>query len=152
MSPRVYLIVPALAAFVIDVALTLWGQPREYWNGDYGVAQEMAPVGFALLAHHPLAFVLAAAGYAILFSLAIRFLPGWLALWLSLGYLVAHSSGANSWLLYVDVRLEALNNGVAAGLAALCYSAYFRRIWSDRLRLKADERSAKAPLPDAAER
>ena len=60
MSPRVYLIVPALAAFVIDVALTLWGQPREYWNGDYGVAQEMAPVGFALLAHHPLAFVLAA--------------------------------------------------------------------------------------------
>ncbi|HEV7280115.1 MAG TPA: hypothetical protein VGN57_07885 [Pirellulaceae bacterium] len=152
MSPRVFLILPAVVPFALDIALTLWGQPAEYWAGSYSHAAEMAPVGRALLQYHPLAFVAAAIGYAGLFSLAIRFLPGWIALWLSLGYLLAHTSGANSWLIYQDVRLEALHNVGMSGFAALCFSLYFRRSRIPKVAGKADEAGGIQPRPDVAER
>ena len=152
MSPRVFLILPAVVPFALDVALTLWGQSAAYWAGAYDQAAEMAPVGRALLQTHPLAFAAAAVGYAGLFSLAIRFLPGWMALWISLGYLIAHTSGANSWLIHQDVRLEALHNAAMSGFAALCYSLCFRRRQRPSTSRGPGEANAGAARPDAAQR
>lgn len=152
MSPRVFLILPAAVPFAFDVALTLGGQPAAYWAGDYDQASEMAPVGLALLRYHPLAFAAAAIGYAALFSLAIRFLPAWMALWISLGYLIAHTSGANSWLIYQDVRLEAVHNIAASGFAALCYSLYFRRSRDPQRPSNPSDAAAAEPRPDSSER
>jgi len=41
----------------LDYGLTLAGQPKEYWAGDYGRAHEMDPILHTLLVYHPLAFV-----------------------------------------------------------------------------------------------
>jgi hypothetical protein len=42
---------------MVDCCVTLVGQAKEYWAGNYAQAQEADPICRYLLAHHPLAFV-----------------------------------------------------------------------------------------------
>jgi hypothetical protein len=124
---RIYLVLPAVVPFAIDAALTLIRQPADYWQGNFWLANESAVVGLYLLQWHPLAFAAASLVYATGFAAAIRYLPEPIARWLSFGFLIAHSSGINSWLQYHYI-LEPIHNCLAALFAAWCYSAYFRRI------------------------
>jgi hypothetical protein len=122
---RRYLVAACVVPFAVDVTCTLWGQSADYWQGNRAIVNESTWVGFRLLQAHPLIFAAASMLYAIGFSLLIRFLPRPLALWLSFGFFVAHTSGVNSWLGYHAIG-EPLHNALAAGWGAYCYSHYFR--------------------------
>jgi hypothetical protein len=122
-------VLPALVPFSIDIAATLIGQSKEYWQGDYSQVLEQTPIGLRLLQLHPLAFLAAAVVYAVTIATAIRWLPVTIAVWISLGYLIAHTSGVNSWIAWHPHHaiLEPLHNMGASGFAAWCYLRYFRR-------------------------
>lgn len=137
-DPRWILAVPAVAAFGVDVTLTLLGQSPQYWNGEYFAANEGAPVGLFLLRMHPTAFLFGAWAYAAGVSTLIRYLPHALALWLSLGFLIAHTSGVNSWL-YSKPYWEPVHNTIGAALAAYCYAIYFRFFHQQRVEGVASE-------------
>ncbi len=124
---RWLLILPPLFEFVADIVFTLQGQPASYWEGHTSNALEANPVGLYLLGWHPGAFLTCAIAYALFFSAAIAWLPEFWAFWISLGLLIAHASGTNSWLLMQGSWWEGLHNTLAAAVAAICYRAYFIR-------------------------
>lgn len=116
---------PPLIEFVADIVVTLQGQPAVYWEGETSSALEANPVGLYLLGWHPGAFIACAVVYALVFSIAIAWLPEFWAFWISLGLLIAHTSGTNSWLLTQCAWCEGAHNAFAAVVAATCYRAYF---------------------------
>jgi hypothetical protein len=54
---RFWLNVPLVALFTIDIALTLRGQPDEYWAGDYQAVIEKNPIAYSVLVRGPEVFV-----------------------------------------------------------------------------------------------
>jgi hypothetical protein len=82
--------------------MTLRSQPEEYWAGFYQTAQEGSPHGYWLFSQHPLAYVAAAVGYMVAFSLVILALPRRLAETASIALVLGHSWGTATWL-YRDV-------------------------------------------------
>ncbi len=95
---RLWLALPAALTATVDVALTLDGQGPAYWAGDYALAHELNPIGYALLRGHPLFFAAAGAGWVALLAFAISRLPGSAAA--SAAFLAAflHAIGGASWL------------------------------------------------------
>jgi hypothetical protein len=91
---------------------------------------ERAPVGMYLLQFHPLTFVVAAVAYALAIMVAIRWLPLAIAFWISLGYLIAHTTGVNSWIAWHPQHaiLEPLHNVCVSAIAAWSYLRYFRPV------------------------
>jgi hypothetical protein len=83
---------------LLDGALTLHGQPAEYWRGDWGLAVEANPPFRWLLRQHPLAFVAGGAAWVAAFLALLRCAPANLARVLAFVVLVAHALGAASWL------------------------------------------------------
>ena len=39
--------------FLVDISLTLWGQPADYWAGNYAVAKEGSPEVRRVMQIHP---------------------------------------------------------------------------------------------------
>jgi hypothetical protein len=60
---RWWLVAPVVGIYVADVALTLSGQPAEYWAGDFATVNEINPVGHALLRLGPWPFLGATAAW-----------------------------------------------------------------------------------------
>ncbi|SRR6266516_2532137 len=81
----------------LDNGLTLSGQPKEYWAGNYAKAIEGNRWHYQLLAHHPLALVAEEAASMLVFVGMILLMPQTLALTISiaatLGYMSAHQLG-----------------------------------------------------------
>src|SRR6266705_1942933 len=76
---RLWLCVAPVAFCLLDVGLTLRGQPAEYWQGDYGTAFEGNPFFRWFLQQHPFAGLGIAVAWISVFSLAILWLPTKLA-------------------------------------------------------------------------
>jgi hypothetical protein len=110
--------VPPLIFYLADVSLTLAGQPSTYWRGNYAAVQEINPLAHFLLAYHPLAFLLPAAAWAVVFCTLILRARETLATALSFLITLAHSVGAATWL----PRLG--NVGYAFALALLLGAAH----------------------------
>ena len=55
---RLWLCLPVMVTCVLDVAVTLAGQPAEYWISSYIVVNEANPVSYWLLTMNPGAFAL----------------------------------------------------------------------------------------------
>jgi len=108
---RIWLIVPFWLWFIADIALTLTGQPHEYWAGDYALAIEFNPLAFLILAHGPRFFAGMAAGWAILLGLLTLCCKHWLVNWLVVAAAVVHAIGGCSWL----IRFGELGWVLAAG-------------------------------------
>jgi hypothetical protein len=83
---------------VLDNALTLYGQPPEYWQGDYQRANEGNPVERWFFHLHPGVFVAGTFLWVLLFVALIVALPWRAAKVLSLGVALGHVVGANAWL------------------------------------------------------
>lgn len=124
MSRRLWLLLPALCLYSVDIALTLAGQPVAYWNGDYTQASEHNPIAYPLLTLHPALFAGAAVAWAVIFGTIVLLwrsrLSDWLAILLTLGHAVGGSTwlarhGAGGWVLAVAYL------GVAAWLAGICW-------------------------------
>ncbi len=90
---------PPLTMFALDVALTLRGQPAEYWAGDYSRAVEANPLAWLILAVHPYLFLGLAIGWAVAFVALVTLWEHRLAKVVAFVLTVGHAVGAASWLL-----------------------------------------------------
>lgn len=96
---RLWLCLGALTPYVLDVALTLAGQPSSYWQGEYDTAVEANPLARWFLRGGPAVF----AGSCVAWGLVVTAM---LCLWRSQLVVVAtflialgHALGAGSWLV-----------------------------------------------------
>lgn len=90
------LAVPPAVMYLLDMALTLWGQPAAYWAG--GEPREANPAAWWLLRAGPLAFVAVALAWLAAFCAVLCL---WRHPWARVAAFlltVAHALGAASWL------------------------------------------------------
>ena len=107
---RAWLCLPPTLACGADVLMTLLGQRREYWGGDYQAVVEFNPAARLLLQVHPLAFGLAAAVSCALVALIVMRVNAGLAVFFSIVVTFCHAVAAASWL----ARLGVAGIGAAA--------------------------------------
>ena len=79
--------------------MTLAWQPRGYWTGHYGVANEGNSVFQVLLSSHPVAFEAGMLAWIALFSLVVLTCPRRLALTVALAVSLGHAWGLSTWLV-----------------------------------------------------
>ena len=91
-------LVPVLLA-AFDCWLTLHGQTKEYWAGNYSQVLEGSPTFHKLLAHGPLCYVAGASGWVLAFVGMILLMPQTLALAVSIALTLGHAIGAASWVV-----------------------------------------------------
>ena len=96
---RLWLCLPPLLLLLIDAALTLYGQPDGYWQGDFLLRREMNPVFDRLLSWRPAAFLGGCAAWGILITLVVVFSPRRVAFLAALACSLGHTCGAASWLV-----------------------------------------------------
>jgi hypothetical protein len=83
---------------ILDVALTVAGQPDAYWAGNRLAAREANPLATWLLHVHPAAFLVGAGGLLVVYVGVISWLPINLARVAAFVLLVLHALGAARWL------------------------------------------------------
>jgi hypothetical protein len=121
---RVVFCVGPVLAGLLDLALTLHGQPAAYWYGDYEQVLELNPLGSWLLQGHPLLFAAGVLLWLAAVVVLILRLPRHFALPLAFVVQAAHTLGAASWLLRAGV------GGVLAALVLLSVSSWWlHRTW-----------------------
>jgi hypothetical protein len=110
---RLWLCVPPTLACAADVAMTLAGQSRGYWSGNYREVAEFNPLARLLLERHPIAFVIAGCASCVLVGAAMFWLN--LRLAMALGFIVTfgHLVAAAAWM----ARSGPV--GIVAAIAAL---------------------------------
>lgn len=109
---RCWLFLPPALLCVGDAALTLWGQSAEYWSGNFANVREFNPLGYALLAFHPLAFALGIAFYLGLLGIAMQFLARRWVVLLAFALSIGHAIGGAGWLA---------REGFVGCILALCF-------------------------------
>jgi hypothetical protein len=82
----------------LDNGLTFYGQPPEYWSGDYGRCRESHPILRWCLELHPAAAVAEAILWAAAFVALIVFCPWRIARLISLGVALGHVVGSSTWI------------------------------------------------------
>lgn len=120
---RLYLWLPPLIMVPLDLSLTLWGQPPEYWGGAY-TTNEGNPLAEQLLLIHPAAFLAAGVAWLALVVGLVTVLPRPAALTASVAVSQAHAWAAGNWvrvlLPYRHVFLAALFLAGAALAVMAC--------------------------------
>ncbi len=119
MRRRLWLLAPAAGLYAADIALTLAGQPAEYWAGEYASADEANPVAHVLMAHSPWLFLGLATCWLTIFSAAVLLWRHHAAGWLAVGLTFAHAVGGGSWL----TRIESFGMIAAAAYIAAAAQA-----------------------------
>ena len=121
---RLWLCVPPLLMYNLDVGLTLAGQNEAYWQGNYSSPDELNPLAHFLLATHPYVFVAVALLWEVVFCGLILWLRPRLAVPVALVLAVGHAYGASTWMLYwgfAGVPAVALHL-LAAALIVVCWA------------------------------
>jgi len=95
---RWWLVAPVGVLFAADVALTLCGQPAEYWAGDTSAAVEANPLAHPLLARSPWLFAGLATAWIVIVMAAILKWKHPASAWLAAGVALSHALGGSSWL------------------------------------------------------
>lgn len=108
---RLWLSLPPTVLCLADAALTLRGQPLNYWTGGFSEVLELNPLGYVLLAFHPLAFAAGVAIYMAILLAAILQLPARWAVLLAFVLSIGHLIGGAGWLA---------REGVVGWLFAVC--------------------------------
>ena len=89
---------PILFAFA-DGAVTLVGQPVEYWAGGFHAVEELNPIGVWLLGIHPAAFAAGLVVWIGVVTALLSLLPWRIARVVGCAVLVSHGIGLCSWLI-----------------------------------------------------
>ena len=84
---------------LVDLTLTLFGQPSAYWAGDCGAVLESNPVARVLLTVHPAVMVAAFVPYLAAITFFILRSRTDRSRSLSLVFTLGHTFGASTWLL-----------------------------------------------------
>ena len=112
-------LVPILVA-ALDGSVTLIGQPKAYWAGDYVQALEGTPGFRILMTYGPAAYLAGLTVFIASFVGMILILPRTLALAVCLQFTLGHTIGAFSWIhRFPESRMVPvfINAIVAVGLA-----------------------------------
>src|SRR5688572_12711848 len=91
---RVWLCLPPLTAFILDLTFTLHGQRPEYWAGDYSAVDEGNPVASWVMQIHPLLFLTCCFLYAAVLGLLLSCWRSSATVVLSFLLTLSHSVGA----------------------------------------------------------
>jgi hypothetical protein len=105
---------PCLLAFALDATLTMWGQPEEYWAGNYSLTTEGSPFFRQFFALGPSAAIAGYAAWAGVLLGLILLLPEVLAVCLSLAVVFGHTAGAAMWLDGL-ITVGRLGGGITVG-------------------------------------
>jgi len=97
---RIWLCVPPVAMCTLDQALTLLGQSRSYWTGNYSDVNEVSPQFKWLLERHPLAFEAGVVVWMAIFIFLTLVLPRRAAMTVSMAFAIGHTWGAASWICF----------------------------------------------------
>jgi hypothetical protein len=89
---------PCLLTWMLDVGLTLHGQPPEYWAGDYARTTEGAAFYRRLYALHPAAAVGGHLVWVGLVASLLVLMPEILAVVLAIAAVFGHTFGASTWI------------------------------------------------------
>ena len=109
------LCVPPILFCLVDAALTLAGQPAQYWNGNRSFALEQCPAGYYLLTLHPAAFAIGTMLWVAAFVGVLLLLTDTLAVVTSIAVAFGHTACATSWLEQTSFSYQFSN-----GLILLC--------------------------------
>lgn len=124
---RDFLVTTALAMLMLDVVVTLVGQPIAYWMGRYELAEEYNPLGHAALATHPLVFLAMMTAWAAAVVVVGRHLPFRFAIPVAALVTGGHAFGAASWVL----NRESFG-GVSTGIVLLLVTALWTGLFVRR--------------------
>ena len=95
---KLILIVPAFWAALFDICVTIYHQPREYWEGNLKAGTEGNPIGAVFIANHVSGLFVISFAWLVLISVLGYYLPRKIARVFLLFTLIAHSYGASTWL------------------------------------------------------
>jgi hypothetical protein len=96
---RLWLCLPPVLLALLDGALTLAGQPAQYWSGDFAARRELNPFFDFLLAWHPGAFLAGLAVWCLGIGIVILFAPWRVSFLAALLFTLGHACGAGSWIV-----------------------------------------------------
>lgn len=82
---------------LVDMIVTLAGQPRAYWS-DFTKVSEGSPGGIALLTIHPLAFIGVFIIYLAIVTVIFRRWSNALTYIAGIAFFVGHAWGSSSWI------------------------------------------------------
>ncbi len=111
----------------LDCVLTLAGQSKEYWSGDFTRVNEGSSYCHKLLAHHPLAFVAGEAALLFVYIGLILLTPQPVAMITSISMSLGHWAGASSWFLLSGKYR--LGREISWGLALLTVAGMVVGCW-----------------------
>jgi hypothetical protein len=95
---RSWLCVAPVTLFLIDISLTLWGQPAEYWAGEYRRALEGSPEVRRVMRIHPvLLYVMICVWIAVIVVL-VQILPRLLAEFFAASVTIGHATCGSTWI------------------------------------------------------
>ena len=92
------LALPCLLRWMLDVSLTVSGQPAEYWAGDYSRTTEGGTLYRRMYQLHPAAGVGGQFLCFVLVAALLVLLPEWMAVVLALSAAFGSAWGASTWV------------------------------------------------------
>lgn len=95
---RLVLLTPAYLACLVDETVTILNQPAAYWNGNLQAGDEANPIGAALMRSHVSGIFLVSFAWLIAIGVIGYLVPERLVKLFTLVILIAHTSGAISWI------------------------------------------------------
>ena len=95
---KLFQLIPAFSASIIDIAVTVIHQAPEYWAGNLAKANEGNPIGNLMMKNHVSGIFVISGFWLILIGVAGYHLPRkWSRIFL-LFAVIAHSWGASTWI------------------------------------------------------
>jgi hypothetical protein len=91
-------LVPAFWACLFDVAVTVFHQAPEYWDGNLNTVNEGNPIGNIFMKNHVSGIFVITAIELIIIVVGFRFLPAKLGRVFLLFVVIAHTSATFTWL------------------------------------------------------
>jgi len=95
---KLLLLVPALWTSILDIAITVIHQSKDYWNGDLTKANEGNPIGALFMKNHVSGLFIISGLWIIAIGLLGYYLPRQTKKIFLLFCVLAHSFGASTWL------------------------------------------------------
>ncbi|HLJ92179.1 MAG TPA: hypothetical protein VKU02_03205 [Gemmataceae bacterium] len=92
------LLIAPVVVHLVDAGLTLWGQPRGYWQPGRMQVNELSPEANRLLHIHPAAFLGGTAGWIVVYSSLILLLPRLPAMVIGATVTIGHTVWGCSWI------------------------------------------------------
>jgi hypothetical protein len=95
---RLWLCLPLILTCLMDVTITLSGQPAAYWISSYSVVNEANPLSYWFLTMHPVAFVLYSIYVLLIVSLLVIALPEIVSKSISVFYTIGSAKAIYYWM------------------------------------------------------